>query len=187
MEEKNDPDINDAQDEQHDPADVLANMAADSPTEIPTPPEDDDADEGDHLDALTRMADEEPPAVADEGFTPEPPPVEESEEYDAEIAEATGLAGEDAFAARRARAATIGSHSAAANQHTFKRTALPLLVVMGVLLILVGLASAGVLVANQGKGSRDTELTVLMIACFPLSAVMFFGAWWFHRDIKAGR
>ncbi len=168
--------ISDAADQHEDPADVLANMAANQPAGEIAPPEENDRATS---DVLTEMADGDK-LPSDDDFAAAP--AEEADGYDAEIAAATGLAGEDARRARQARSANIGAHQARATRHASKRFMIPMLLALGVLLLVVGLAS--VLILSRGDSGADAKLTIVMLLSFPLAAVMIFGAYWFHREVK---
>ncbi len=174
-------DTNESDEPQRDPADALADMASTPPPEI-APPEDEPGAPADPLDALSELAEgrREQPGP-EEMLTAEP-----VEELDAEIAEATGLSGAEAVQARRAQAARIGGRQAQAQYAHYKRTMIPLLIVVGALLLVVGVCSAALLVHNRsrGGGSHDTALALVTIVSFPLAGILALGAWWFHKELR---
>jgi len=113
---------------------------------------------------------------------PEPEP--QSEVVDEALAEQTGLVGEHALRARRARSASIGADDARSRSAAYKRTMVPLLLAVGGLLLLVGILSAMMLTGRQAAGPPDDRLVLVTLISFPLAAMLIFGAWWFHRDVK---
>jgi len=91
------------------------------------------------------------------------------------------------FHARRAHAAAYAGVHSRAHAHQYKKIMIPFLIVMAALLVLVGAYSASeVLGADERTQQLDSyaRMTMVMIASFPLAAVLGFGAWWFHRDVK---
>jgi len=175
MDETNQPD-----EQRKDPADVLADMATGQDEEIVAPPESTDEPEGDPHDALTRMADGE----IEEADPQEAPAAPAEPDLDEALAGATGLAGRQAFQARQARASALSAQQARATHHAYKRTMIPLLLIVGLLLIVVGVLSSAMLIWHRGEGMHDTALAAVTLVSFPLSAILLFGAWWFRRDVK---
>jgi len=172
--------IRDATDQHEDPADVLASMAANQPDDdVPAPDEDVDPSE-----ALDRLAESEPAGAPGDEFVP---PSDDGEVANAELAEATGVSGREALRARQAHAVVAGRRMTTAHRHVFKRWMVPLLAIVGVLLLVVGVLSYVILGLNEGKGDRDDELTVIMAISFPMAAIVIFGAWWCHRDVRRRR
>jgi len=88
-------------------------------------------------------------------------------------------AGKSSAAARRARAETL---SGKAHAEQFKRVMVPLLLAVGLLLFALGTAAA---LLASADGSRLAKWSVA--AAFPLGAVLLFGAWFFHRELKQTR
>ncbi len=171
-------DTNEPQEQRKDPADALADLAAQEPAEIVAPPEPPTLP-ADPTEALNRLAESEAASPAEGDLdTPERAPV------DLEMAEKTGLAGRDAFQARRARSATIGGDETRASSAAYKRTMIPLLLVVGGLLILVGALSAWMLLRQVDTGGHSAALVLVTLVSFPLAALLVFGAWWFHRDVR---
>ena len=169
--------IRDAADQHEDAADVLANMAANQPDDVVAPADQD----VDPSEALDQMAQGEPAGELGGEFVP---PAGDGDVINLELAEATGVSGEQTVHARQAHAASAGRQMAAAHHHVYKRWMMPLLVIVGVLLILVGLLSGVMLLQNRGRGSHDGALALVLVVSFPLAAMMIFGAWWFHRDVR---
>lgn len=85
-------------------------------------------------------------------------------------------------AARMARR----QHTALVHGAQFKKTMVPLLLAVGVLLLVLSGITVFILLssrAGQMQGAMLNEYgpTVVMVAC-PLAAVLLAGAWWFHRE-----
>ena len=169
--------IRDAADQHEDPADVLANMAANQPDDVVVAPDQD----VDPSEALDRMAQSEPAGELSGEFAP---PGDDGDVINPELAEAMGVSGREAVRARQAHAVSADRQMAAAHHHVYKRWMVPLLVIVGVLLVLVGVLSGVMLIHNRGRGSHDGPLALVLVVSFPLAAMMIFGAWWFRRDIR---
>ncbi|MFW6132764.1 MAG: hypothetical protein ACOC8F_02620 [Planctomycetota bacterium] len=143
----------------------------------------DDAARRDPADALHAMADGEDLAAAPVGDTEPETPGEEPDAADADALE--GLPGRgEARSARRARSATIGAQADSAHHHQFHRAMIPLLVVVGILLFVLGFV-----VAILGPARAETSMfggtmtTVAVVVAFPLGAILLFGAWFFRREV----
>ena len=167
--------------EQEDPADVLAEMAEGRDQDVVAPqPSQDAPDPPEALDQLAAEGADPADGLKDlaEG---------EGDEVDSEMAELTGLSGRQALQARRARGSKLAGQQARAHAHTYKKTMIPLLLVVGAMLILIGLVDVSMLVAAE-EADRQTRwhalMTALAVVSFPLGAILFFGAWWFHRDVS---
>ena len=168
-----------------DPAEALANMA-DSRNEQAAPPPEADEKPKDATEALDELAARRAETGKEaEGLAPA-----DDETIDMAAAAATGLSGAEAFRARRARGAKITGQQARAHAHAYRRMMIPLLLVVGVLLILIGLLDVSMLIAAD-EADRQTRWHALMmvvaLVSFPLAAVLFFGAWWFHREVSHRR
>lgn len=168
-----------------DPAEALANMA-DSRDEETVAPPDADKQPKDATEALDQLAAKRP----ETGGEPEGLAQADDETVDMAVAAATGLSGPEAYRARRARGARITGQQARAHAHAYRKMMIPLLLVVGILLILIGLLDVSMLIAAD-EADRQTRWHALMMAValvsFPLAAVLFFGAWWFHREVSRPR
>ena len=104
--------------------------------------------------------------------------------------------GQDALLTRRNRSAAFQHQSRRVHAEQFKRVMIPLLVVVGAMLLLLGAALLTMLPgAEQAARARDSGSDALahkawtrplVIASFPLGAILFLGAWLFRRDLRAG-
>ena len=93
-------------------------------------------------------------------------------------------------AARKARASALRKESHRVHAEQFKRLMVPLLTVTGVVLLVLGLVVASRIGGQQppstGRGflyDRNVQ-KVLVIAAFPLGAILLAGAWLFRMDLK---
>lgn len=80
--------------------------------------------------------------------------------------------------ARRARASSLKRQAARVHAEQFKRMMVPILIVTGVLLLLLGAVVAFV-VRPDGGFQR-----VMVITSFPMGAILLVGAWLFYADLK---
>jgi len=91
------------------------------------------------------------------------------------------------LAARRARA-THKSKSHHAHAHQFKQIMAPLLLVVGLMLFVLGIIVALSMPGGGSPEARDgwptASAKVAVVIAFPLGAVLLFGAWYFHREVK---
>jgi hypothetical protein len=78
-------------------------------------------------------------------------------------------------AALRAQAAAL------AYSHAYKKFMIPLLIIIGVLLLVVGIITAYMV---STEGDRRPLMVVVMLLSFPLGGALLFGAWWFNRDVS---
>jgi hypothetical protein len=176
-----------------DSADALRALAETSAQEAEKTPQ--DAPQRDPHDALAAMADGEDLAPkADE----QPDDQLENEERDfaaASAAEGRGVdpadleglpVGAEARAARKARAQGYDKQRTSVHALQFKKTMIPLLLVVGVMLfILGGIVAAVVLPGAEGRGLFSRPFAIAaVVAAFPLGAILLFGAWFFHRETK---
>ncbi len=183
-----------------DSADALAAMAGDSdePLQMPGPVEERDAH-----DALAAMAEGEDLAPApqpeDSGENPQDADsvddglVAFAEDTPGEPVDPADIEGlpdrEESLAVRRARAATLANQKGRVHTHQFKRTMIPLLIAVGVLLFILGGVVAAILPSGKGTSTEDAGLLMgaarwAVVAAFPLGAILLFGAWLFHRETK---
>jgi len=88
----------------------------------------------------------------------------------------------DALRARRERTAALEHQSRSVHAKQFKQTMIPLLVVVGLMLFVLG-AVTGYLVV---KGTIAKPLAKwAAIGAFPVGAILLLGAWLFRLDLKA--
>lgn len=166
---------------QPDPAEALANMAESRDEEIVAPP-DTDEKPADPAEVLDRMAAER----TDAGDELDDLGEAGDETVEAEAAAMTGVPGRRAYQARGARGARIAGRQARANVNAYKKMMIPLLLVVGALLILIGMLGVSMLIAAEeaDSGTRwHALMTAVALVSFPLGAILLFGAWWFHRDV----
>jgi len=103
--------------------------------------------------------------------------------------------GEGASLARRNRSAAFQHQSRRVHAEQFKRAMIPLLIVVGAMLLLLGAAMLTMLPgaeqAAQARARGSDALAhkawtrPLVLASFPLGAILFLGAWLFRRDLRA--
>ena len=97
-------------------------------------------------------------------------------------------AGAEAVEARRAHATRAAGRAALVASHQYKRAMIPFLVVVAGLLLVVGLAAAVKLVSatpeQREYASWYLYMQYVMLVSFPLAAILGFGAWWFHQEVK---
>lgn len=75
----------------------------------------------------------------------------------------------------------------AALAHSYKKTMIPLLLLVGVVLAVIAIVCFYIYMnAKPAWKSSGDGFKVLLIGILsvPLTLVMFFGAWWFHRETK---
>lgn len=111
--------------------------------------------------------------------------LEEPAEAPPEFDPMAGMDGRQVLHARWARSAVYTRQSAAVNAHTFRKTMIPVLLVVGVLLMVVG--GLSFYLSHEGGGRGDRLLMLIMVVSFPLAAVLFFGAWYFHHEVTRRR
>jgi len=164
-----------------DPAEALADLAAgadQAPAQEPAP----SAGEADPSAALSRLAE------GGEDVPPEQPGADAGEKPGVEDVVALG-AGADPLEIRRRRAASVDRQQARVHSHAYKRVMIPLLVVVAGLLLLVGVLCGVMLLSSSSQDiAEDARRSIagLMIVSFPLGGFLFFGAWWFRRDLRGG-
>ena len=95
--------------------------------------------------------------------------------------------------ARKARASTLQRQRSRVHAEQFKRMMVPILVVTGVLLLILG----GIVTFMMRQGDADLPAgtgmlndpgfkRIMVIAAFPLGAILLIGAWLFRADLKRG-
>ncbi|MDP7636739.1 MAG: hypothetical protein QF577_04220 [Phycisphaerae bacterium] len=93
-------------------------------------------------------------------------------------------------AARKARASALMKQSRYIHAEQFKRIMVPLLTVTGILLLVLGSVVATMnsgeqpSLVGQGFLYDRTVQKALVIAAFPLGAILLVGAWFFRTDLK---
>ncbi|KPK83536.1 MAG: hypothetical protein AMJ81_08045 [Phycisphaerae bacterium SM23_33] len=149
----------------------------------PAEPEQHRPDPADPLAALNEMASEPADAAPFDELS-----AVGQEQADAGVAELTEAVGPVDIAARRGRAAARDRYEARLRAQARHKTMIPFLVVVAGLLILVGVLGS-IMLLGAGEQERASSrwhfyMTAVTIVSFPLAAVLGFGAWWFHREVK---
>jgi len=187
------------QDKRDADADALRDLAGASDQADGSAPPTGTGGEPDPVDVLAAMAEG---AEEQEADAPKPP--DEQEELDEELLAAVGheigeggvdpadladlSANRLSAAERKARAAVLHSQAAQAHHHQFKRTMIPLLIVVAGMLFVLGAVVAAILPGREqaGRGGILSGLWawVAVWVSFPLGAILLFGAWFFHREVR---
>lgn len=68
------------------------------------------------------------------------------------------------------------------NQHHFRKSAIPLMLIMSGLLMIIAIWSTIDLAGTPTESIRQ-RATIMMVS-WPVILILIFGAWWFHRDIR---
>lgn len=175
-------DLNNNDEQQADPADALADLADSNNGEIVVPDEQDEV-ETDPLAALDKMA------QADEDASD---PADFAAAAAAIVAE--GVSDEVFSGTGAPLGASVGFHVTAGDRHRrhhahlYKKTMIPFLLVVGVLLVLIGLIAAAMVFQATPEEKEYynwySRMRIVMFVSFPLAAAVFVGAWWFHRDVN---
>lgn len=95
---------------------------------------------------------------------------------------------------RKASEATRRKNMDQAHALQFKKTMIPLLIVVGVVLVLISIAT---IVVRMGEDVTEISQAnpsmlqqygpmLVMLAC-PLAAILFFGAWLFHQEVSRAK
>jgi len=100
-------------------------------------------------------------------------------------------AGGGAASARKSRAVALKRQRQRVHAEQFKRMMVPILLVTGVLLIVLG-GIVAFMMTGQEEGMytgsdmfHDPGLKrIMVITAFPLGAILFIGAWLFRADLK---
>ena len=169
-------DINSNEDQHDDPADALADLASRNDDEIVVP---DETDEVDSLSALDAMANNDAAATDPGEFAADAETVGNDVSDDV-------FAGGDALSQAAGREhVTSGAGYGRHHAHMYKKTMIPLMLVVGAMLVLIGFSAAAMVLQSD---TTDTlyysRMKIVMYVSFPLAAVVLVGAWWFHRDVK---
>lgn len=102
-------------------------------------------------------------------------------------------AGSAEFAARQAQARKFQQANALAQHLQLKKFAIPLLLVVGALLLLMGTILVFMLPPSAPEGAAtnpDTSLAtspwtkVMVFSAFPMGLILMLGAWLFHQDVR---
>ena len=155
------------------------------------------------VDALAAMAGGQD--ISHEGFNAieaAPLPTGESDAAAALVAQATQAAAQAAVpssgtaavsGARKVRASALQKQRSRVHAEQFKRMMVPILVVTGVLLLALG--GIMMFMMRQGDAYDYTGAgmlhdpgfkRIMVIAAFPLGAILLVGAWLFRADLKRG-
>jgi len=186
--------------DQQDAADALAKLASDQQAEPAADQAAQPAPAGkepavaEPLEA--EVAGAEPagaaPGAAPEGSADDPPAQEDLGEIELEdeplMAEAVLAAPEGAgvYQAKRARQAALSGQQLKAKALFLRKTMIPILLVVGGLLLGIGVISIAMVtgVAPEDVGTSNRGLLIVVaVLSFPLAASLFFGAWWFKREL----
>ena len=165
------------QDKQKEQIDALGHLADETKQQAPAAPP------AEQLAALEAQAAEAAKAV-EAGETPQ---AEALAEVPEPRAPAPGHA---------AQAAAYRHRSRAAHADQFKRTMIPLLVVVGGLLLALSVVTLALMVstADRDEFHMQTETSALSIhgrwavpLAVPLGVILLAAAWLFHRDLRRGQ
>ena len=94
--------------------------------------------------------------------------------------------------ARKSRASTLKKQQAQVHAEQFKRMMIPILLITGILLLLLGgvvmFLTRGATEGYTGSGMLGNPALkrIMVITSFPLGAILMVGAFLFHKDIKRG-
>ena len=142
------------------------------------------------VDALAALAGGQEAPSADQQAQVDPQGQGTVETADVFLVQQSGLPSPEEDAARKARASALRKQSHRVHAEQFKRLMVPLLTVTGVVLLILGLVVASRIGGQQppstGRGflyDRNVQ-KVLVIAAFPLGAILLAGAWLFRMDLK---
>lgn len=172
-------DVNSSDDQQADPADALADLAgSESPvaTEITVPDEQDNVDPLSALNAMAR-SDE---AVSDPGDFAAA--AAETVAYD--VSDEVFSGGASPLGASGRLHVTAGDGYHRHHAHMYKKTMIPLLLVVGAMLVVIGLVAAAMVLSATPEQKFDPRMKLVLFVSFPLAAVVLTGAWLFRRDVN---
>jgi len=160
-----------------------------------------------HADALKAMADGQDVEPSQQPHADPPPDGASSDgmpgddnasgaadpaDYAAPVfnADAAGTASKD----KKLRQAAYHARSTRADSEQYKRTMIPLLVIVGGLLVLAGFGTLAMLIQQKRGGCVLGEGNLLLrygawfiVAAWILGAILFVGAWMFHRELSRNR
>lgn len=90
---------------------------------------------------------------------------------------------------QKARASAHHRRAGRAHAEQFKKFMVPLLLVSGVLLFVLGGAASFVVFGDEAPRAEDALLSLgarklLVLAAFPLGAILLLGAWLFHLEVR---
>ena len=88
---------------------------------------------------------------------------------------------------RRSRRSAQARSAALVHSVNFKKTMVPLLLVVGVLLLVLSAATAAMLLFPGGEGDPGAlgrHGPALILASCPLAAILLAGAWMFHLEVR---
>jgi len=93
--------------------------------------------------------------------------------------------------ARKARAATLHKNRSRAHAEQFKRMMVPILLITGVLLLMLGGVVAWMMrdvpadaYTGEGVLNNPAVKRIMVITAFPLGGILMIGAWLFRSDLK---
>ena len=176
-------DVNSSDEYQADPADALADLAGSADDKIIVP---DKQDEVDPLSALDAMAQADAAAPNPGDFAAAAAETV-AEDVSDEIFSGAGAP----LGASGGAHVTAGAGYHRHHAHLYKKTMIPLMLVVGVMLIAIGFVSAVMVFQAEPDEkfyTRYSQMKIVMYVSFPLAAVVLAGAWLFHRDVnKSGQ
>jgi hypothetical protein len=171
-------DINSNEDRHDDSADALANLAGGNAGEIVVP---DETDKVDPLSALDAMAQDDCDAVDPGEFAAAAETVENDVSDDV-------FAGEVSLSEATDREhVTVGAGYHRHHAHMYKKTMIPLMLVVGAMLVLIGFIAVVMVLRAEPDDKFYTwygRMKIVMYVSFPLAAMVLVGAWWFRQDVN---
>ncbi len=82
---------------------------------------------------------------------------------------------------------TAGGGYRRRHAHMYKKTMIPLLLLVGAMLVVIGLITVVMVLQTEPDEkfyTRYSQMKIVMYVSFPLAAAVLAGAWLFHRDVK---
>jgi len=146
----------------------------------------DDPRANEEEDPLARLANSEEAVESDEEAA-----AEDTVDAEAPPFEAVPVAGGAAPVSRKERDAAYQTRARAATAHHFRKTMIPLLLIVAGLLFILATITLVVVDAPPDEEAvfQKTDWLVkygraLALVAYPLGVILIGGAWWFRRDIK---
>ena len=183
---------NPAQAKKPEAADALADMAPKEKEQVEIAPSTELVD-GDPLAALSKMSEGEDIDVEKKSLAVEHSATASDGEATVTVDVHVAVsAGPSPAAQERAQARAVQNRQQAhAQALAYKKTVFPLMLVVGGILALVAIIGLYYCISINWQSrfwhEYGTWLLLLTILAFPLSGIMLFGAWWFHRDVQKAK
>ncbi len=171
-------DLNGSDNRPADPADALADLAGSDDCEISVPDEQDNVDPLSALNAMAR-SDE---AVSDPGDF-----AAAAETVADDISHEVFVGGDVPLGVFGGTHVTAGDGYHRHHAHMYKKTMIPLLLVVGAMLVVIGLVAAAMVLSATPEQKFYTwypRMKLLLFVSFPLAAAVLAGAWLFRRDVN---